>query len=406
MNPALRRQLLLDMLSTMRVPRVERFAGLDDGDWQALQRIAHQHRLAPMLHHRFAAAGEAWPVPAAVRTDWEARFRRAAARSLLLQRALVAVQALLDREGIASAALKGAWLAWQAYGHPALRPMRDIDLLVADADAERAHAILATAGARPAAGTYAPAGHARAHHKHLAPLSWGEPPVAFEIHWRLSHPEPGEDAAAVAAATAALLARRVEVPLGGTHAACLDPTDTLLHLIVHAAYDHRFDNGPVVLADVAALVARADVDWHRFWTAAKGHEAGAMLIFALAETYHGTAAHYPEARPAAPPPEALAAAEALMLKEMDRREEVYFETAIAGARGPAAKAALLLGRAFPPRHILAHYAGRRADDRALWLWYPLRLADHGWRYLRRRGDPGRRASVANERALTEWLGGH
>ncbi|WP_432770581.1 MAG: nucleotidyltransferase family protein [Sphingopyxis sp.] len=398
--------LLLDMMATRRAPTSADFAALNDVDWQRLRDMALQHRLTPLLHHRFVAAGRSWPVPAEIAAEWERLYRRAATRSLVMQHALVTVQALLQREGIASAALKGAWLAWQAYEVPALRPMRDIDLLVADEHAERAHALLIAEGARPGPKSHVPIIHAREHHKHMPPIVFGEGRVCFEIHWRLARPEAGEDKAKQRAESAALLARRVATTVGGQPVMCLDPTDTLLHLIVHAAYDHRLDNGPMILSDLAATLAAAAIDWPRFWAAAEAHgqAPGAHLLFALAAEYHAVEVQWPGGIAPAPPPVGLIeAARALLVKDMAARTEVYFETALADAPGIAAKSALLRDRAFPPRHIVAHYAGRPIDGRGLWFWYAVRLVDHARRFLWKRFDRGRRDSVDEERALGAWL---
>ena len=102
--------------------------------------------------------------------------------------------------------------------------------------------------------------------------------------------------------------------------------------------------------------------------------------------------------------EYLAAAEALMLQDMDARAERGFATQIAEAGGKRGKAAFAWGRAFPPKHIVAHYAGVPADSWRVWPAYPVRMVDHGWRWLFQRGDAALGAEVADARDMRAWLG--
>lgn len=399
-------RLLLDMLAETRTVDRAALAALSDGAWETIAGMAKQHRLAPLLHRQMADRGADWPVPADLRARWTRGWRAASERSLSVQQALIAVGGIADRAGLPWAALKGAWLAWQAYPHPAMRPMRDIDLLLSEEDALRLFALMQDAGAAAGPVSHTPVDYARAHHKHLPPLHWGPRHIAFEIHWRLSNPAPGEDRAAVAATTAGLLARRMRARMGPAEIAYLDPTDTLLHLVVHAAYGRQpFDNGPQLLPDIAGAVRAATIDWPRFWCVAdaQGWAGGARLIFALTAKYMGPLAGA-GVEVARVPGALIAKAEALMLQDMDARAERGFATYMAEADGAGGRAALLLRRAFPPRHIVAHYAGLPAGDWRVWPAYPLRMADNAWQWLRRRGDAGLDAEVDDMRAMRAWLG--
>ncbi|WP_077146603.1 nucleotidyltransferase family protein [Sphingopyxis sp. KK2] len=399
--------LLLDMLASDRSADRAALAALSDAEWTLIGEMAKQHRLTPLLHRQMDDRGADWPVPEALRARWARGWRVSAERALAVQQALIAVGTLADREGLRYAALKGAWLAWQAYPQPALRPMRDIDLLLSEEDALRLHAAMSAAGAEPGKFSHTPIDFARAHHKHLPPLHWGPQRVAFEIHWRLSNPQAGEDRAGVAAATAALLARRVRAKVGPADIAYLDPTDTLLHLVVHAVYGRQpFDTGPQTLSDVAQAIDAAAIDWPRFWAAAagQGRDSGARLLFALVAKYMG-ARETRDPDPAPVPAPLIAAAEALMLQDMDARAERGFATQIAEAGGKRGKAAFAWGRAFPPKHIVAHYAGVPADSWRVWPAYPVRMVDHAWQWVRQRGDPALDAEVADARAMRAWLAG-
>ncbi|HZX31484.1 MAG TPA: nucleotidyltransferase family protein, partial [Rhodocyclaceae bacterium] len=100
------------------------------------------------MHERLAQgpSGDAIPVP--VKDRLQQSYRRTAVRNLSICRQLVKAASLLQEAGIASVALKGAFLAFFAYRTPALRPMRDLDLLVRQEDAVRAFEVMKSHGYR------------------------------------------------------------------------------------------------------------------------------------------------------------------------------------------------------------------------------------------------------------------
>jgi hypothetical protein len=95
------------------------------------------------------------------------------------------------RRGCALTLLKGISIAHQHYPEPALRPMRDIDVLVREADVPAAEAALAGLGYRQHSG--APARFYERHH-HTMPFFDSRRGVWVEVHRRLSSPRPGRAA--------------------------------------------------------------------------------------------------------------------------------------------------------------------------------------------------------------------
>ena len=237
--------------------------------WQAIDRRAGQHRLRPMLHVR--ATASAWPVPADLKRQWHDSYQRAALRALRQKAALASIGKAFGRHGIAAAALKGGAFVWSGGLDPALRPMRDLDLLIRPEDAARVVEVLAALGF---AGTGQPHDQGA---KHLPPLSNGTVTVEPHLHIFDTY-----DAAA-AASEAAFIARAWQRagPAGVPGLAALSPTDTLLHLILHAVLDHQFNNGPLLLADMTALVETGQVDWAILWEEAERLDAVRACQLAL-----------------------------------------------------------------------------------------------------------------------------
>ena len=110
-------------------------------DWQALDRSAAQHRLRPVLHKRVGHLA-----PRELAAQWEQSYHRAGMRALYQRAGLIRVTRVLAAAGIEALALKGAVFVWLRGSDPALRPMRDLDLLVAEDRALEAHRLLRELG--------------------------------------------------------------------------------------------------------------------------------------------------------------------------------------------------------------------------------------------------------------------
>jgi len=370
---------------------------LPDAAWSAIAAMAGQHRLEPLLAYRLDHAAEAWPVPPALAERWRSARRGAGLASLALQAALRAAAAALDREAIPFSALKGPRLAWRCYPEPGLRPMRDLDLLVAEDAVLRAAEVLARAGFAAAAGP-ALLRQALARDKHLPPLLHPALNVAVELHHRVSDP-PGRHGYRVPQLDpAAILAQSQTVDLGGLAAPCPAPEDLLAHLMLHALYGHRLDCGPLVLADIHYLLAGEAIDPAGFWTRAEagGWVRGAGLLLALAERHFGPQ----PLRPRQPPPQPmLAAAEEALLQDLDSRDHAEALADVLAARSPRALAAALAGRLRPGAEVVAAEGG----GRPLWRFWPV----WAWRRLRRLltrlGNRRVRDEAGSAAELLRWL---
>lgn len=221
-------------------------------DVPALVRAAEEEGLAPLLHRHVVAAGlELAPEP------------RATLRGLVLRhanmarlRGLVVPEVLreLERGGIASMLLKGAAAAEVLYGDRALRPMRDVDLLVGPRDVEAALAAARRAGFEATALPGAP--------HHAPPLARRDArgTVSLEIHHRL-----GDELGGRGRDLDELLPRAREIRAGGARAWVPGPVDFLAHVARHT---FRVPMGAewfrlVGVADLVTGVERwhAELDW-------------------------------------------------------------------------------------------------------------------------------------------------
>lgn len=309
--------------------------------WPEIESIAGQHRLRPLLHDRAAAGG--WDIPADLRGKWAAAHTRSGHRALRQRAELARLARRLGEAGIAAWVLKGGALVWRGWFDPALRPMRDLDLLLSPEDAAAAQALLRAGGYGETPGTSVDA-------KHLPGLLARGSGVLVELHTRLiDTPGPAWTAREAAWREAALREACAASPQTGGLAALSD-TDTLLHVILHAVLDHQFNTGPLLLFDLSMLVRHGEIDWVRFWHSAAlwGGERAAQLALRLAEAaIPGLAVdwfgHFPDNLD----DETLAAAAALLLVDTERRSELGLAGRIVrlepGARAGQVWAALRRG---------------------------------------------------------------
>lgn len=403
------RRSLLALLGTVPQAEPTDHSLLDaDGDadgWAMLDGMARQHRLQPLLHCLLEDRPDAASrVPESWREVWRDAYRRSTLQALAAKATMVRAARILDDAGIAHAALKGAWLAWHAYPHPAMRPMRDLDILVAPASLEQAYRALVANGFADTTG--APLSHATLAQglKHLPALRDATTGIHVEIHGRLfEHVLPAQ-ADAFLSRPDDLLAARQWLPLERARIAYLGAEENLLHLAVHSACEHRFDNGPQVLHDIARLLAREAIDWPRFWILARegGWERGCRLVLALTERFLGPQPIVPASGATeALPPDIVDKAALMLLQDTALRNDLDVQLRLGSMSGASMRH--LLSRFVPPRRVIADYARLPHDSRAAWLHYPGWLASRLARTARGAFDKRQRSEVARASAVECWL---
>ena len=361
--------------------------------WHAIDAMAAAQRLEPLLAWQAERGG--WTVPPAVAAAWRQARRDAAIAALSQQAALRLALARLGEAGIAAVALKGVALAWRHYPEAALRPMRDIDLLVAHDRAIEASQVLAAAGFVPETDDPATLREALVDDHQLPAQFHPGLGVTIELHHRLGDPPQRRGYRVPQIDPAAVMARAVVIECGGAMIPCPAPQDLAAHMIVHALYGHRLDCGPLVLADLHFLAASGAIDWIALRREAEreGWARGADLLLALTERWFGKMAGVSFA---CPPPPVLAAAEAALLLDPEARGHAQALSDIGAARSPAALARALLRRLVPDPQVVAREGGGRSAL-AFWpVWAVRRLA----RAIRRRGHASEARAAAE---VMRWV---
>jgi hypothetical protein len=312
--------------------------------WDALVACAARHGLAGVLCAEAKKAGFS-PPSGAVRTleEWLTVQRLYHDR---LRTALGEALRALDAAGIRAVCLKGPVLGERLYGESALRPTTDIDLLVADADSERAVAALTGAGWRWEEGP-SERYHRRYHH-HLSLLRPHAPLV--ELHFRALV------GFGIAVPSEGFLARARPCQSGSGATWVLCPEDEVLYLALHAA-GHLFRRLGWLYDVKLLLLANPALDWPEVSRRAQGLRAKRALAFAL-EAVRGIGAPVPE-QVLRPSRVLERMAERVRRFTLDKPEHTPWSTT-----GTLAFNALLCDGSGPAARYLAHGIGRVARRRA------------------------------------------
>jgi hypothetical protein len=225
--------------------------------WDDLAQQAEEHGLEPLLSAHLRDAAIAPPVAVADRL--RARTMQHAHACAVRTRVMADVARMLQGAGVQYLVLKGAALAHIVYAAPALRPMRDLDLLVRPEDASRAADALSQAGFETSP-VWIPDDH---HHLPAQSMTLDGVAVSVELHRQPLSPVPFvppqrfDD----------LMERAQTFEWGGLTLLTVGREDMLWHIYAHA-FVVSVLRPSVRLTSVADLVhavtAWADVvDWER-----------------------------------------------------------------------------------------------------------------------------------------------
>lgn len=332
-------------------------AAFSQDDWERILGWSSEHRFGPYLYYSLGQASLRALVPADVLHRLEKAYRASTFRALSMQRELLRIHKLLQAAGIDQLFLKGAYLVPFAYPELGLRPMRDLDVLVPRDRALEAFRTLVSAG-------YSTDGESSAHPeafltqmKHLPRLISPDGRVAVEVHTRLTsneRPMPGKTSIDFDD----LVGSSVKRDLNGNMVGFTGAADLLVHLCVHAVYEHQFDNGPLTLCDIKWLLTTSSIDWAHVWQTAdeQGATRGVVLSLKLAQReWPELAVDYRghDQDSGARDHSVIGAAARLMMRSFADRQDVALLERIAANDGALNRLHLIWRRIFPPAAELA-----------------------------------------------------
>lgn len=229
---------------------------LTASQWLAVAAEAESAGLAPLLYVRLTERG-ADQVPAPARERLRQVYAATGLRYLLLQTAWGEVLAALQAAHIRVMVLKGAALLSQVYADPAIRPIRDLDLLITFDQFPQAQSLLRRLGFAP---------------QYVRPftdrsgLCWNEqafmrpgaPEAQVELHWALL--DIPRYAPHLNLTT--LWERGRPITVAGVATRGLGLEDSLLHLSAHHLYHHQAQ-AELAILDITQVVFchQDDINW-------------------------------------------------------------------------------------------------------------------------------------------------
>jgi hypothetical protein len=219
---------------------------------------AEQHGMEPLVLAHIEQTGLA--IPADLRVRLRARRTQHAHAAAVRARVVADVVCAMAQAGMPVLVLKGAALAHLVYGDPRLRPMRDVDLLIRQADAGPALDVLTRYGFSPG-GTNVPP-----RHHHLQPMAktLDGATITIELHHELMVRTPF----VVPRGYDDLIRRSQPLEWGGMFYQTLGCEDMLWHVYAHAFVINTLRPGAIRLLSVADLVHTTEawidrIDWAR-----------------------------------------------------------------------------------------------------------------------------------------------
>lgn len=239
-------------------------------DWDHLIQRAEKHAVAPLMFHHLKQAGASIPKQATDKLRALTIRHRHANR--VRSQVLAEIVDAFTRAGIECVVLKGAALAHLIYPSPALRPMRDLDLLVPQDAALRAQQMLAEIGfdAPVVHGTKTMRLH---HHMPNATLYREGLNVSVELHRdAVSGDYPDK------IQLGKLASPPQEVVVGSQQFKALSHTDMLRHLCLHA-FEPAAETRLISSADIIGYANHFidDIDWEH----AERHAPRIINVLAL-----------------------------------------------------------------------------------------------------------------------------
>ncbi|MEM7781513.1 MAG: nucleotidyltransferase family protein [Pseudomonadota bacterium] len=368
---------------------------LTDQQWTWVYGQAKVHRLLPQLHNAIAETPGS-KVPEFVRSGSHNAFKQQALATLVDQKTINEIANLFDRAQIPYCALKGIPLTLRSYPHAALRPLRDIDVLVPRDRAVEAFKILQSNGCQTVPG-YDRKNLSRSHQM---PVLLAPSGVAIEVHFSVApYERPGSTGLAEK-----LLSNAESFEVGGYPVRVANPTDNFVHLVLHAGPHHLFDNGPLTLSDLRALLASGELDWDKLEVELRALRLYPTfcLLLAMLIRFGGLPTSFSK-------PEFMV--DKFLVEQaadlMTQQPEVAWQRDLL-RRHPDFLERLLngFGRALKPSaQDLINASGTAKDGAALWLVYPKWLFAKARGYLAASRKSDLDIAAANDTVLLDWIEG-
>lgn len=361
-------------------------------DWQNFRQYLVSHSLANLLYARFQQMGLQVLVPPDAGGFLRENYLANAARNLLLLTHAAEVLAALQAEGIPVIGLKGLYLLENVYKDIGVRAMNDLDILVRHEDIPHTIETLQRLSYMPS--TFFDGSAPNQDVKHVPPMSLADG-TTIEAHWSLL-----EEDEPFAIDSRGLWQRARPARFAETDASALSVEDLILHLCIHAVYQHYLKIGLRGMLDIALVLKNGaeHINWSKLNEIARewGAEKTLALSFGLLQDMGW--ARLPEVFLSDLLPEPLdtailTKAKSLLLQENLAPDAITPDVAaLTSTKNLVQKARVVLNRIFIPRPALARLYKLNPNSPGILLGYFRRTFD----LFRQYGRTVRKISAKDE----------
>ncbi|MBN2119697.1 MAG: nucleotidyltransferase family protein [Candidatus Omnitrophica bacterium] len=263
--------------------QVEQILSGSSVDWQYILNKSYREKVYPLIYRGLKNLNGL--VPLSVREEFKRKYYANSLSNTLVFEEAEKIIAKFSEKNIKTIAIKGVFLAEHVYKNIALRPMSDIDLLIAKDNLKEANLLLNSLGYITPDSYFDFLKNSR-----ILPLNTlmykKERPFKYclHLHWHLVNTTwPLED-----------LVSRIDMfsvwskvqstKIGGVDALALCPEHLLIYLCLHA-FIHSFDN-LMRLSDIAMVLSSyaENLDWQRIDYFSREWGISGIVYFSLALT--------------------------------------------------------------------------------------------------------------------------
>ncbi len=377
-------------------------------DWRRIQEIARIQRITSHLYFRLRPLTERTGIPIDVLQTLEQRYQERTMRNLFLFAELRQLVDALQQASIPLLVLKGMHLAADVYSEVGLREMDDIDVLVPRHSLQQTADIMLDLGFVSKEPLDVARWSADEHH---LPRMFSPHNTVVEVHWNITWPRDQYSLSDLDG----LWDRAQTLGVANIEVLGLAPEDLLLHLCIHAAYQHMFYTGLRPACDIAATIQayRNELDWSQVVARARQWQwdPGVHLMLRLAQACldADVPAEVLQATGAAHGDEAFQAALFMLWNIESDVSALPRNLARMWHRSSRAQQVLdILQALLPVPTRVAKEYGLPASSAQVWWYYPRYMRDliqrqyHAWRQLRQ-SDPEVRHMALSKSVLMDWL---
>ena len=383
---------------------------LTEAEWHQLIEFAQEQFVATLLFARLEALGVHTAVPTPLWTQLQARHKYTTLQNMAAYRELNLIYRAMEADDIPMVVLKGGYLATAVYPHIGQRTMGDLDLLLMADDVPKMIDILHTLGWQEPRPLSLEAN--RAQFYHLPPFAKQGSAFVVELHWHITRPEQP-----YSISPDQLWQHTMPCQLAGSHLLAFQPHLQLLHLALHASYNHQFAFDLRSLCDITVLIQKcsSELQWDQVVALAKtwNWQRGVYLTLALINEFWETAVPphiLPQLKPESMPENLVnLTKEHLFWGRIENKKVSSNFSQLSDNKSILTKISFALGILFPTRNRLSWRYGVPLNSGKIWLYYLVNLGDMVRRNTGRALQLLRKNSQMAETAerrnlLANWLG--